>query len=129
MTAAPIGTPATNSTERIFAMKGYIDAMKELRNALRHASPLQLAIALEAIAYCHAETYLELNPPPEASEEELAELHAALVYSCIAGALNTAAEVALDLRATPQQQPSADDEACAMAAAESAIAKAQGRLQ
>ena len=44
----------------------YQNALKELRQAMRNAAPLQLAIALEAVAYVHAATYLDHNPPPVA---------------------------------------------------------------
>ena len=108
-------------------MKGYIKAMQELRHAMRNASPLQLAIALEVVAFSHVEMYLEQNPPPDCSPEERAELHAAMIYARIAGALNTAADVALDLSVkAPQPDPNA--EAVAKAIAEAAIAKAQGKL-
>ena len=65
----------------------YTKAMQELRDTMRHAAPLQLAIALEAVAYVHAETFLDQHKPPEgttAAERE--EWRAALVYAAIAKA-------------------------------------------
>ena len=110
-------------------MKSYLKAMQELRHAMRSTSPLQLAIALEAVAFIHVEMYLDHNPPPDCTPEELEELRAAMIYSSIAGALNTAAEVALDISAKPARQPDPDAEAVAKAMAEAAIAKAKGGLQ
>ena len=108
----------------------YLKAMKNLRSVLPNASPLQLAIALEAVAFIHVEMYMEQNPPPAGiTPEERDELHAAMIYSSITGALNTAAEVALNLSAKPERQPDPDAEAVAKAMADAAIAKAQGRLQ
>ena len=110
-------------------MNGYIERMKELRNILCSASPLQLAIALEAVAFIHVETYVELHPLPAGiTPEERDELQAAMIYSSITQALNTAAEVALDLSAKPERAITREDEERAKAAAEAAIAKAQGRL-
>lgn len=106
------------------------NAMKELRAMLPSASPLQLAIALEAVAYVHAETYMDHNPPPPMPDAERAELRAALIHHSITGALNTAAEVILDSskQSKADAQPSPEDEARAKAAADAAIAKAADKL-
>ena len=116
-------------------MKGYVKAMKELRSVLPTASPLQLAIALEAVAFLHVEMYMAQNPPPAGiTPEERDELHNAMIYSSITTALNTAAEVALDLSVKPQpmtafeQAVTREDEERAKAAADAAIAKAAGKL-
>ena len=109
-------------------MKSYIEAMQELRRILPTANPLQLAIALEAVAFVQVETYMELNPPSDCTPEELEELRAAMIFHAITKALNTAADVALELSAKPAQQPDPDAEAVAKAQAESVIAKMKGDL-
>lgn len=108
----------------------YQKVIQELRAAVREASSLQLAIALEAAAYVHAESYMEHNPLPQgATAVEREEMRAAMIFHTMTRALNMAAEVVIDLSekaAAPQS--SAEDQARASATADAAIAKAAGKL-
>lgn len=108
----------------------YQKALRELRIAMHEASPLQLAIALEAAAHGHVDAYMAHNPPPQGgTDAEHAELRAAMIFHVMTCALNMAAEVAIDLSekaAAPQS--SAEDQARASATADAAIAKAAGKL-